>query len=212
MAKLPQGPFGPFIGKLNTLVGASWKGTPYVRSLPRKTNKAPTEQQSKNTSKFKFLNDFLRPFHHFTSIGLSNSAKKMSTANLAFSLNHRHVLLDPAGDLQFDFHNLIWSKGTLPQLQLPLIKIDQSALVTLTWSFTFKKHMSYTDQLMLLIYCPALHLTDGFIGGVNRIDKRCTFKINPTMLGTAIHIYLGLTSLDRKSASDNQYLGAFILS
>ncbi|MEJ5961717.1 DUF6266 family protein [Pedobacter immunditicola] len=76
MAKLPQGVFGPIIGKVGPIVGAKWKDVAYIRSLAPKSEKPPTPDQLNNREKFKFINEFLMSFHAYLTIGLMIKRKR----------------------------------------------------------------------------------------------------------------------------------------
>ncbi|WP_291131895.1 DUF6266 family protein [Flavobacterium sp. UBA7682] len=45
MGTYNKGILGPFSGKVGTVVGANWRGKDIMRSLPKKTNRTPTETQ-----------------------------------------------------------------------------------------------------------------------------------------------------------------------
>ncbi|MEJ5961719.1 DUF6266 family protein [Pedobacter immunditicola] len=82
-------------------------------------------------------------------------------------------------------------------------------MLNFLWEQDNRRSTVFNDQVMLLIYCPALQITDGFINGVNRADKHCHFSINPKFAGHEVEVYIGLCSLNRKKISDSQYLGRF---
>jgi len=52
MGHIRKGILGGFSGKVGTVVGASWKTTSYMRSLPKKGNNPRTLAQRRQRSKF----------------------------------------------------------------------------------------------------------------------------------------------------------------
>lgn len=52
MGKYTQGILGPFSGKVGAIVGSSWKGVNYIKSLPG-PNTSNTERQQVQRSRFK---------------------------------------------------------------------------------------------------------------------------------------------------------------
>ncbi len=46
MAKFNDGINGPFKGKVGTVVGATWKGIHYMRSLPSERTSPPTQRRN----------------------------------------------------------------------------------------------------------------------------------------------------------------------
>ena len=209
MAKLPQGIFGPIIGKVGPVVGAKWKDISYVRSRASKSVKPPTLAQLSSRGKFKFINKFFMPFHSYLSIGLMNKAKSMTPLNVAYSMNHKQMVQGTYPNFTIDYSEFRWSEGSLPTLiGLQVEKTDVNVL-KLTWEQDNRRSTVFNDQVMLLIYCPALKLTDGFLNGVNRADKHCNFSINPKFAGHEVEVYISLCSLNRKKIAHSQYLGRF---
>jgi hypothetical protein len=99
------------------------------------------------------------------------------------------------------------SKGDLPGLKSPQIELVGSGQLRITWEDDSSSRSSYDDQLILMLYCPDLHMSDGFIGGIKRAAKTTLFSFDPRMEGKAMEVYLSITSLNRKKISDSLYMG-----
>ena len=209
MAKLPQGIFGPIIGKVGPVVGAKWKDVSYIRSLPSKSEKPTTPDQLNNREKFKFINEFLMRFHPYLSIGLLNKAKKMTPLNAAYSMNHKQMVLGTFPNFTIDYSKFRWSEGSLPTLIGLQAELTEGNVLALSWQQDNQRTAVFNDQVMLLIYCPDLKVTDGFMNGVNRADKHCNFSINPKFSGHEVEVYISLCSLNRKKIAHSLYLGRF---
>jgi len=207
MAKLPQGIFGAIQGKLKNIVGASCNGISYIRSAPQKSNKPKTLAQINNMEWFKFLNEQLTPFHPYITIGFRNQAKGMTPLNVATSRNSKQFVIGIHPDLQVDFSKLVWSEGILPQLYNPLLSLLEPDKLKLTWQHDNSSATSFDDQLLMVVYCPALEIADGFIGGTERANLECSFQFNPKFIGHDLEVFASLTSLDRKKIANSQYLG-----
>ena len=78
------------------------------------------------------------------------------------------------------------------------MELQAPDILKLSWLKNGIKNTSFYDQVMLVIYCPGLHVTDGFSSGVKRSDAQCTFKFNPKMADKRLEIYISITSLNRK--------------
>ena len=98
--------------------------------------------------------------------------------------------------------------GNLQMISNISMKLSSPNTLEFKWKENSAKKTSFDDQVMLVIYCAELHETDGFIGGVKRADEQCTFKLNETMVGKALDIYISLSSIDRKRIANSQYLGS----
>lgn len=75
MATFKEGVFGGFSGKVGNVVGASWRGIDYMRSLPLGRKDAKTKRQVKQRGKFSVTMDFLRTMTPFS--GLASSLGRM---------------------------------------------------------------------------------------------------------------------------------------
>jgi hypothetical protein len=208
MAKLKHGIFGPISGKLDSVVGATWRGIPYLRKAPKKKKKrAPrTVAQIANAQKMKFVNEVLIPFQPYINIGFQHLAIKKTALSAAYSVNFHQAVIGVYPNLAFDYSKLCISSGKLPGLMNPVARLN-GATVTLNWEKVADSKTSFDDQLMLVLYAPALDLADGFVGLALRRSLHCDFKFNPKMLGQELIVYVSMTSMDRKRISDSLCLG-----
>ena len=209
MAKLKYGIFGPLAGKLGPIVGASWMGIPYVRQAPQKPEvpRARTAAQTANEEKMKFVNLLLMPFHPYVTVGFQNLAIQKTALSAAYSYNFHHAITGAYPDLGVDYSKMMISKGDLPGLNAPVMEFKAPDTLKITWGDDISLTSSFDDQLMLLVYCPQLHLADGFIGGVKRAAKASIFTFDPEMRGKVLEVYLSVTSLSRKKIADSLYMG-----
>jgi hypothetical protein len=65
MGTIKKGILGGFSGKVGTVVGASWKGIAYMRSLPQKVKNPRTTGQRSQRSKFSLALKLLQPLTAF---------------------------------------------------------------------------------------------------------------------------------------------------
>jgi hypothetical protein len=207
MAKLKFGIFGPISGKLGPVVGATWKGIPYLRELSEKRRLVRSPAQLANEGKFKFVNDWLVPFHSYLSIGFQNLAVGRTAIAAALSANYNTAFSGVYPDLRVHYDQLRISAGQLTPLGNLQVSFIAAGTLSLSWEQNYKAGASYNDQVMLVLYAEALGLTDGFVGAANRAAEQCTFTINPRLTGQTLHVYVGVTSLNRNRIADSIYLG-----
>src|SRR5690349_3082317 len=100
MAKIRQGIFGPISGKIGPIVGATWKGIPYIREAGEKRNLQRSPAQLNNEARFKFANDWLVPFHPFLTIGFQNLAIGKTAIAAALSANYRQIFSGVSPDIE----------------------------------------------------------------------------------------------------------------
>jgi hypothetical protein len=207
MAKLKFGIFGPISGKLGPIVGATWKGIPYIREASEKKNQPRTPAQLANEAKFKYVNDWLVPFHPFLTIGFQNLAIKKTAIAAAFSASYKTVFIGTFPDIDIIYDKLIISSGPLAPLGNPQAAFSSPDTIELTWEQNYHPGVVYNDQVMLVLYSEEQGMTDGFVGAVNRAAGQYSFKINPKLIGLPLHAYASVTSLDRKRIADSIYIG-----
>ena len=65
MGTYSKGILGSFTGKVGTVIGSSWNGIDYMRSLPRPSSKAPTALQLAQREKFGLVTKFVAPIKAF---------------------------------------------------------------------------------------------------------------------------------------------------
>ena len=208
MAKLKKGILGPISGKIGPVVGSSWKGIPYIKSVTKASKKrVQSPAQLAHHQKFKFLTRWLRPLHQFVMIGFKNLAKHNTEINAAFSYNFKAALIGIGHDVRIDYASFRISKGMLNGIEQPSITLLDENMLQLNWQYVEERMSLHNDQLMLAIYNDELGLTDGFIGGIKRSAKTCTFKFDRKLVGKPFHVFVGLIALNGRESSESQYLG-----
>ena len=208
MAKIKAGILGPLSGKLGPVIGGTWKGIPYIRmnkeaDITRKRSPA----QLANEEKFKFVNDWLVPFHPFITIGFSNLAIGKTAIAAALKANYKTVFTGLAPNIAVAYDQFQLSSGILPGVLNVNISFSGPEVIQLTWEQNAIKGTAYNDQLMLVLYSEELMACDGFAGAVNRSRQQYNFMIQGEMTGKPLHAWLSLTSLERRNISDSIYLG-----
>ncbi|MES2828142.1 MAG: DUF6266 family protein [Bacteroidota bacterium] len=210
MAKLKLGIFGPISGKLGNLIGGVWKGIPYVKEYKPKEEKGKrSAARLANEEKFRFVNNWLVPFHPFISVGYLNMATRQTTVSAAFSQIYNTVFSGTFPNLEIDHSKMAISMGKLPMVLDTAVNFLAEDIIQLSWNKNTRKGTKYNDQIIVVLYDREQEIADGFIGGVNRSAESCSYKFNEYLIGKQLDIYVGISSMDRTKISDSQYLGRF---
>ncbi len=70
MGKFSNGIFGNFYGKIGNVVGSSWRGIDYLKSLPKiNKNRVPTQAQLEQQVRFALMTAFMNPLRPLTTVG-----------------------------------------------------------------------------------------------------------------------------------------------
>src|SRR5512142_559379 len=111
MGIITQGILGGFSGKVANVVGASWKGIDYMRSLPVSVANPQTDAQLAQRQKFSVTMRFLQPLTEFLKTGFKSYAVKMTGINAAMSYNIKNAVTGTYPNQAFDYQNALVSKG-----------------------------------------------------------------------------------------------------
>lgn len=211
MARLPKGILGPITGKVGPVVGAVWKGVvPYVRLRPKKKKNKKRKKspaQHANEVKFRFGNQWLVPFHPYIITGFQNLPLDKPAISIAFAINYNQAIIGDYPDFEIDYANVVLSMGDLSGLEEPTIAFTASNTLELHWLDAKRRFTSFDDQIMLVLYSRELAMTDGFIGGVKRMSKKCSFQFAEELIGKALDVYVSVISVNRKKIANSVYLG-----
>lgn len=209
MAIFKKKNFRMFTGLIGPMIVSTWRGIVYARAKQRKSTvgKKGTEGQISARGKFRYLHQFLIPFHSYINIGFSGKAVNKTEINAAFTANYHQAVKGTYPDLSIDYSNLQLSTGKLAGLVEPMLSCNDFGLIEVSWKTDARQRGSYNDHLLLVLYSELHKRTDGFIGHAQRGDHYCNFPIRKEMQKGRIHVYVSLSSQNRRLTSDSQYLG-----
>lgn len=210
MGRIKHGITGAVSGTVGPVVGATWKGIPYLRSKPeRKKRRKKTAGEIATTTSFGFLSQLLKPFQPYIKIGFMHFATGQTERNAAHAENHKNQLFAPYPDLTVDYSRLILSKGSLPGILNPVMTFA-AGTVSIQWEANLTGSASGSDQIMLTVYDKQSKTAAGFIGAAQRAGLQCSLGLGPAMLAGELEVYISLTSWDRSLISGTQYMGSII--
>lgn len=170
MGKINQGILGGFSGKVGTVVGSSWKGITYVRSVAQSVKNPRTPAQMEQRAKFRLLVSFLSDVTEFVRVGYGALAVKQTAHNAAFKYNYRNALSGEGESLKIDYSKVRVSEGSLPGAESGEVSAADGK-IKLTWLAIMGGKAASGDKVMTLLYNPArrdvVTMTDG---DVSRMD------------------------------------------
>lgn len=209
MAKLKKGILGPVSGTVGPVTFGTWLGISYVKKKKVKGKRsAPrSEGQVANQEKMKFLNIQLMPFHPYVDIGFKNLAIQKTALSAAYSFNFHNAIRGVHPNLSLDYSKMVISLGDLPGLVNPQITLIEPDKLKIDWEDNPHPLAEYDDLLMLVLYSPDLHKSDGFIGGIKRNAKTTVYTFHPSLIGKSLEVYIGLVSSNGKKIGNSVYMG-----
>ena len=212
MGTIKQGILGGFSGKVGTVIGASWKGIDYMRSIPVSVLNPNTPAQLEHRAKFSAIVNFLKPLTAFLRIGFKSQAIKMSGYNAAMAANFKNVITGTYPAFAIDYTKVSVSQGNLPGAMNPAAASATSGEVRFTWeNNTWETDASADDQAVLVVYNPIKLAAVSVIGGITRSVGAQTVTLPNSFAGDEVQCYIAFTNANQSVISNSQYVMGLIV-
>jgi Family of unknown function (DUF6266) len=203
-AVIKRGILGGFQNKIANVVGGSWKGISYMRSLPISVANPQTAAQTAQRTKFAQVVDF--------AVGILTTVVKPLWDRFAQYQSGYNAFVQANID-NFDDTGLITpadliiSKGTLATIGFLLKTVDDSAsTLAVTWDPTPGGDANPTDTLYIAIWNANTGESEGFDTGVTRSVGSATVSITIGLtVGDVISIWSAARKADGTKVSDTSY-------
>lgn len=213
MGTYKNGITGPFSGKIGPVVGSSWKGIDYMRSLPRRTNRPPTDKQKAQRMKMALAIGFLSPISELVNIGFSSEAIKTSGFNVATSSFISNAITGTYPHLDVDYSRVLISSGNLTGPWNTTISSTLPGMVTISWtdnsgSGTAKS----TDTAVILVFNRTKAKYYYKMPGKQRNSKQDIISFPPNYSGDTLEIWITFISATNKNISTSIHAGNITVS
>lgn len=209
MAEITKGANGAFFGKVGSVVGSSWKKINYIRSLPKRSTKAPSEAQLIQQKKFATVVAFLSPIRILLETGFGQTNGRLSGYNMAVNYNLTNAVNGTYPDFTIDYEKVLISKGSLMS-NYGITTAVEAGKLKITWpALTETSVNAYADDVAsILVYnsTKSIHMINK---GILRSLLTAEIAIPADFIGDELEVYLFFTSRKGKSCPSS-YLGNFI--
>ena len=208
MATFNKGILGGFSGKVGTVVGANWRGKDIMRSLPKPSQKEPTEKQLLQQARFKLAVAFLQPIKTILFQYFGSSSGVKSRVNLATSYTINEAMQVVAGIPELVYNKVLITKGELTGFQNAILNTQAGGVLDLEWEDNSAQgNASASDQVSLVSYCKELNDFQIFEGIVMRSDLMASVTLPNFCIGKTIEVWAFLNTEKQTFASNSFYLG-----
>ncbi len=196
MAIIRQGILGGFRNKVGTVVGAAWRKLDVIRSLPRKSNKPPTQTQKDQRSKFALVTGFLSYISDLIDSFYQPGAGSTSAMNEAVAYHLKNAIIGVAPDFEFDFTKLRFSTGKLRNPAIYDVVALPDAEMKFTWSEdgSDSKFKDGSDMISVMVYEPINERFVLLVEAATRSELEFTLLLPPDMIGNEVYCYFSFTS------------------
>ncbi|MXV49965.1 hypothetical protein GS399_03200 [Pedobacter sp. HMF7647] len=212
MGKYNKGILGSFSGKVGTVIGASWKGIDYMRSLAKPGSRTASNDQIIQRAKFALASTFLKPVSALLTIGFKNDASKQTPYNVATSLFLKNSITGVYPDLEVDYGNVLISRGPLSIPAGVQLSSPESGKLQLTWADNSAAGIAAgTDKALVMIFNPEQRKYQTETNGGTRGSGGQVLDV-PAFMGAVAHVWLAFISQDGKTLSTSVYAGTVTIN
>lgn len=213
MGTIKQGILGGFSGKVGTVVGASWKGIAYMRSLAQSVKNPRTRKQSMHRELFMKLIGLMSQFEALLNVTFKERAVRMSAYNAATKANYANGLVSYVGDsLTVNPDRLIIAQGSLPGVQGGAVTIN-SGMAKMTWDDNSSEEgADATDKVVAVLFNTVRNQIHAISStGKTRSSGSYSNGGFDSWAGDSVACYIAFVRDDGSAASDSAYLGTVTL-
>lgn len=208
MGTIKKGILGGFSGKVGTVIGANWRGLDVMRSLPKKSGIAPTDDQIKQRLKFGIVMGFLSPVKGIIEKAYGTSQGVKSRFNLATSFHIQEAIAGIMPALDIDFPKVVFTKGELLGPSSATATAAAAGEIAYAWQNNNNSGLSKdTDKAIAIVFSPSEKKYVILDGGAVRSDLALTLEMPAQFTGKNVHSWLGFVSANGKDAATSLYLG-----
>ncbi|MCF6132500.1 DUF6266 family protein [Flavobacterium sp. WG47] len=180
-----------------------------MRSLPKKTNRTPTETQQLQRQLFTTVAEFLSPMSNVLSRYFGHSGGYVSRRNQAMSYHMTEAVeyVDPNFDILYN--KVLISKGDLVGVQNPTAASTTAEKISYTWEDNSGQGSAKaTDQLVVVIYAPAENLYYTLLNAAVRNAGSVTITLSSYFSGLEVQSWITFASETGKAYATSVYMGA----
>ncbi|MBU0695427.1 MAG: hypothetical protein KKE39_02720 [Bacteroidetes bacterium] len=212
MGKYEKGILGPFNGKVGTVIGSQWKGITYMRSLPRKSNKAATQKQLDVQNKFLQVINFLKPISGLIVDGYQNIKGSLTPFNYAVSYHLKNAISGVSPNFTINLNKVVISRGELNGLTDATVASDAANTLHFSWDALSLMGLAKTDdKVSALIFEETSGSGFTFQESALRSAGEFLAALPASFSGQTVNCWITVKSNDNKLISTSAYLGQVVV-
>lgn len=199
MARVIGGINGAFSGKVGTVVGYTRNGVGIMRSLPRKSSKAPSQKQLDNQQKMRAAQAWLKYLITYVRVGFKNYSQKQHAFGSALSYLKLNAIKE---DFTVDPAKVLISSGELKEPVSAAVSNPKPGILKFTW----KPVPHDKDHAIVVAHHPGSDVHFGDVSGAKRSTGKHIQEYEG-LKGVEVEVYLGFVSEERERCCNSVYLG-----
>ena len=211
MGTFLKGILGGFSGRIGTVIGANWRGLDVMRSRPRKSNRAATEEQLQQRLKFGLVSKFLAPISPLLRLKYGQPEEAKSRRNLAVSYHVLEAVTGTYPDYAINYPLVIITKGELAGFQAPEAVAAPGSTIAFTWVDNTGLALAYADDQMVAVVYNAARKEFKHEQTALRSEAGYNFSLPANWAAEKVHCWISFTSANGKMQSNSIYMGELTL-
>ncbi|MGD9930912.1 MAG: DUF6266 family protein [Mangrovibacterium sp.] len=213
MGKISQGILGGFSGKVGTVIGGSWKGIDYMRSVAASVSNPRTPAQMDQRTRFATAISFLQPLTSFLRVGFKDYAVKMSAFNAAMAYTLRNSILGEYPNYFINYADALVSRGNLPGALNATVASTVPGQIDFAWADNSGDGAALaTDKVLLVLYNSTKKQAVTVTGGNTRSAGSQFVTVPAAFAGDELNCYIAFQSENQSEVSNSAYLGEVVVS
>jgi hypothetical protein len=210
MGRLVNGPNGPIVGKVGTIIGSSINGRYYIKGPHKPRTKDISEDEKRNQNKFGMAQLWLGPLKEFVRVGFKGYAPTFQGFQGALSYLLHNAFEGEQPNISINPALVKVSYGNLPlPADISVVKLPDNRL-QFTWDATPIEGIHSADQVMMLAYqiVPISPKEPRWYSYNTTGQLRSAGTDTLPLYGPGTyHIWCAFVAHDRSRQSDSVYLG-----
>lgn len=209
MGTIRHGANGGFSGKAGSVVGSSWRKIDYIKGLPRKRTKAPTEKQLAQQAKFALAVEFLQPVKELLNMGFADYRRGKSTGyNIALRELIKYSIMGDYPDYEIDYSRVQISVGSLSQPPASSLESNAPARLKVSWDYIEDALGSYqADEAVILLYNQQKKVHLVMRGQALRSEGELEIQLPGSFSGDELSVWLFFSNRELRKQSKSVYSG-----
>jgi hypothetical protein len=203
---------GGFSGTVGTVVGANWKGIPYIRSRPSTRAGKPTQAQLEHRAKFSLASRFVKVLSGLFDTSFRQFAVRMTGTNSACSYLFKNAITGNYPGYTLNYSRILMSRGDLPNAGNPTASAAANSRIHFAWTDNSGIGKAGSeDTAILVVYCPAMQSALYTTSGATRASGGQLYDVT-AFRGQLVETWLGFISADGNEVADSVFTGEIILT
>ena len=215
MARFKNGIFNQLSGTIGPVVGATWRGIPYIRTKPTKSNskrkKKSSDAQTATRIRFGLAARLLRNMREILELGFRDEAVEKTGMNAAISYTMKHAITGEFPDFKIAYDHVLISRGKLPNVEQATVTAHAPETIQFSWTNNEGVGKASGEDKVLLVAYNEEYEAVVFNVGTTRHADTAILELKG-FSGYKVHTWISFISADNRDVANSVYTGTVVVS